>query len=164
MNQEWVISLNSFCEWQKNLICFSLLLHWGTKNKNDPVLLGWVCCLLMFWSHESICFTHFHTQATQPLWQLSCCCPPCLSTCRTRTSSINRLQAKLRPRTSSRQQSSRPLPSRTHPRPMALLEQQGAPQAGVYNMVKTRGLPTRNLGSGPLGPPQALVCYSQSTR
>lgn len=34
----------------------------------------------MFWSHESKYFTHFHTfgchKATQPLLQLSCCCPP----------------------------------------------------------------------------------------
>lgn len=31
-------------------------------------------------------------------------------------------------------------------------------------MARTRGPPTRNLVLGPLGPPQALGCYSQSTR
>ncbi|XP_078130536.1 cyclin-dependent kinase 8 isoform X3 [Sander vitreus] len=86
-----------------------------------------------------------------------------LPTTETRPSSTSRPQVKLRPRTSSRRQPSRLRPSRTWPKPTALPEPQGPPLAGVYNTARTRGPPTRNLGSGPLGPPQALVCYSQST-
>lgn len=84
--------------------------------------------------------------------------------CRTRPSSTSRRQAKLRPRTSSRQQPSRPPPSRARPKPMGRLEPRGAPPVGVYNTARTKGPPTRNLVLGPLGPPQALGCYSQSTR
>lgn len=101
--------------------------------------------------------------ATQPLL-LRCCRLSCVSVCRTRRSSTSRPRAKLRPRTSSRRQPSRPHPSRAPPRPTALLERRGAPPAGVYNMARTQAPPTRNLELGPLGPPQALWCSSQSTR
>ncbi|XP_067338201.1 cyclin-dependent kinase 19 isoform X2 [Channa argus] len=82
---------------------------------------------------------------------------------RTRPSSTSRRRARLRPRTSSRQQPSRHLLSRARSRQMALPEPQGPPPVGVYNTARTKGRPTRNLGLGPLGPPQAQGCYSQST-
>lgn len=83
---------------------------------------------------------------------------------RTRPSSTSRRQARLRPRTSSRPQPSRPPPSRALLKPTAPLEPRGPPPAEVCSTVRTRDLPTRSLGSGPLGPPQALGCCSQSTR
>lgn len=82
---------------------------------------------------------------------------------RTRPNSTSRRQARLRPRTSSKRQPNRPPPSRARPKPTVPPEPRGAPPAGVYNTARTRGPSTRNLGSGPLGPPQALGCYSQNT-
>lgn len=89
---------------------------------------------------------------------------PCVSMCRTRLSSTSRRQARLRPRTSSRRRPNRRLPSRALPKQTAPPEPRGPLPAGVYNTVRTRGRPTRNLESGPLGPPQAPGCCSQSTR
>lgn len=82
---------------------------------------------------------------------------------RTRPSSTSRRRARLRPRTSSRPQPSRPPLSRAQPKLTAPLEPRGALLVGVYNTVRTRDPQTKNLGLGPLGPPQALGCYSQST-
>lgn len=108
-------------------------------------------------------FTHSPQPDSQSLL-LSFYRLPCVSVCRTRPSSTSRRQARLRPRTSSRRQPSRPPLSRAQPKPTAPLEPRGAPPVGVYNTARTRGPPTRNLGLGPLGPPQALGYYNQSTR
>lgn len=114
-----------------------------------------------WFSHTlSVCFL----QPGSKSLLLSLCWLPCASVCRTRPSSTSKRQARLRPKTSSRQQPSRHPPSRALPKLMAPPEPQGPPPAGVYNMVRTRGRPTRNLGLGPLGPPQAQGYYSQSTR
>ncbi|MEQ2218842.1 hypothetical protein XENOCAPTIV_008846 [Xenoophorus captivus] len=42
------------------------------------------------------------------------------------------------------------------------MEPRELPPEAVCNTVRIRASPTRNLGSGPLGPPQAQECYSQS--
>lgn len=95
---------------------------------------------------------------------LSCCWSPLVSTCRTRPSSTSRPRAKPRPRTSSRRQPSRPPPSRARPRPTVPPAPRGEAREEGCNTARTRGPPTRNLGSDLPGPPQAQGCYSQSTR
>ncbi|CAF89847.1 unnamed protein product [Tetraodon nigroviridis] len=87
-----------------------------------------------------------------------------VSTCRTRPSSTNRLQARLRRRTSSRPQPSRPRPSRARLRPTAPPRRRRAPSPALSSMARTKAPPARKPRIGPLWrAPLALGCYSQST-
>lgn len=81
--------------------------------------------------------------------------------CRTRPSSTSRRRARTRPRPSSRRRPSRPPPSRARLKPT---EPRGPTQEEECSTVRIRARPTRNLGSGPLEPPQEPACYSQSIR
>ncbi|XP_019740522.1 cyclin-dependent kinase 19 isoform X3 [Hippocampus comes] len=88
---------------------------------------------------------------------------PCVLARRTRHNSTSRQQARLRRRTSSKRQPSRPHLSRTQPKPTAPPQPREPTPAGVYNTDRTRAPPIKNPASDPRAPLRAPGCSSQST-
>lgn len=89
---------------------------------------------------------------------------PCVLARRTRRNSTSRRQARLRRRTSSKRQPSRPHLSRTQAKPTARPEPREPTPAGVYNTDRTRAPPIKNPASDLRAPLRAPGCSSQSTR
>lgn len=80
---------------------------------------------------------------------------------RTRPNSTSRRQP--RPRPSSRVAPSKPPPNRPLHRPTVTQVLREPTKVEASSTARTRGPQTRNLGSGPLGPPPALGSTSPST-